>query len=227
MAGKVYQIDLRTSQDRSLLWKIEHLVESAGLGGVVKEQGLTAVKLHFGERGNTAFVRPILVRPIVDAVRKAGGKPFLTDANTLYVGTRGNAVDHLSTAILNGFDYSVAGRSAHHRRRDRRPGRHRRAHSPQTLQDRLHRIRHRKGRCARFRRPLQAPRSIRIRRGPSRTWAWEGLPGAEKWLSTPRWLLRLSQKNASAAVCAVISARTGPFPSSTAPRQNRGRTPGP
>lgn len=109
MAGKVYHIDLRTSHDRSLLWKIEHLVETAGLGGVVKRHGLTAVKLHFGERGNTAFVRPILVRPIVDAIRKSGGKPFLTDANTLYVGTRGNAVDHLSTAILNGFDYSVAG----------------------------------------------------------------------------------------------------------------------
>jgi uncharacterized protein len=109
MPSKVYRIDLRTTHDRSLLKKIEHLAEAAGLGEVVKKHGLTAVKLHFGERGNTAFVRPLLVRPVVDGIRKAGGNPFLTDANTLYVGTRGNAVDHLNTAILNGFDYSVAG----------------------------------------------------------------------------------------------------------------------
>jgi len=109
MLSKVYQIDLRTAHDRSLLKKIEGLAETAGLEEVVKKHGLIAIKLHFGERGNTAFVRPLLVRPVVDAIRKAGGKPFLTDANTLYVGTRGNAVDHLNTAILNGFDYSVAG----------------------------------------------------------------------------------------------------------------------
>lgn len=109
MLSKVYQIDLRADQGRSLLKKIELLAEAAGVESVVRRHGLTAVKLHFGERGNTAFVRPLLVRPIVDAIRKAGGKPFLTDANTLYVGTRGNAVDHLNTAVLNGFDFSVAG----------------------------------------------------------------------------------------------------------------------
>ncbi len=68
---------------------------------------MTALKIHFGERGNTAFVRPIFVRPLVDAVRELGGRPFLTDASTLYVGTRGNAVDHLTTALLNGFAPSV------------------------------------------------------------------------------------------------------------------------
>ncbi len=76
---------------------------------MVRTNGLTAIKIHFGERGNTAFIRPLLVRPIVDQVIEAGGKPFLTDSGTLYVGTRGNAVDHLTTAVLNGFDYSVVG----------------------------------------------------------------------------------------------------------------------
>jgi hypothetical protein len=68
---------------------------------------LVAIKLHFGERGNTAFIRPVFIRQIVDKVKAAGGKPFLTDANTLYVGTRSNSVDHLQTAIENGFAYSV------------------------------------------------------------------------------------------------------------------------
>lgn len=109
MASQVYHIDLRAGHNRSILDKIGQLAEAAGVEKIVKDRGLTAVKLHFGERGNTAFIRPLLVRPVVDAIKKAGGKPFITDANTLYVGTRGNAPDHLTTAILNGFDYSVAG----------------------------------------------------------------------------------------------------------------------
>jgi len=109
MGSSVFYIDLRASITQSLLEKIQGLVEAAGIGKVVKRRGLTAVKIHFGERGNTAFIRPLLIRPIVDAVKKAGGKPFLTDASTLYVGTRGNAVDHLNTAALNGFVEPVTG----------------------------------------------------------------------------------------------------------------------
>ncbi len=107
MSSKVYFSDLRVTDSRSLLDKIRSLAERAGMSEVVKKHGLTAIKIHFGERGNTAFVRPIFVRPLVDAVRELGGRPFLTDANTLYVGTRGNAVDHLTTAVLNGFAHSV------------------------------------------------------------------------------------------------------------------------
>jgi uncharacterized protein len=109
MSTPVYFIDLRATHDRGLLDKIQGLVEAAGIKKAVKRRGLTAVKLHFGERGNTAFIRPLLIRPVIDAIKAAGGKPFLTDAGTLYVGTRGNAVDHLHTAILNGFSYSALG----------------------------------------------------------------------------------------------------------------------
>lgn len=107
MASKVYFIDLRAGSKGSLLDKIRDLTEAAGIKKVVKRRALTAVKLHFGERGNTAFIRPLLIRPIIDAIKAAGGKPFVTDASTLYVGTRGNAVDHLHTAMLNGFSYPV------------------------------------------------------------------------------------------------------------------------
>jgi len=109
MKSQVFFIDLRASNSTSLLEKIRKLIQSAGIGQVVRKRGLTAVKIHFGERGNTAFIRPLFIRPIVDAVTEAGGRPFLTDANTLYVGTRGNAVDHLNTAVMNGFAYSVVG----------------------------------------------------------------------------------------------------------------------
>lgn len=105
----VYFIDLRADDSCNLLDKITLLLKEAGLSRRIPKRALTAVKIHFGERGNTAFVRPILVRPIVEAIGAAGGRPFLTDAGTLYVGTRGNAVDHLQTAIRHGFVPDVVG----------------------------------------------------------------------------------------------------------------------
>lgn len=70
---------------------------------------LTAVKLHFGEKGNDTYIRPVFIRAVVDEIKRCGGKPFLTDSNTLYAGSRKNSVDHLITAVENGFDYAVTG----------------------------------------------------------------------------------------------------------------------
>lgn len=105
----VYFSDLRVSPRQSLLDKVDSLLESAGLSSRVKRGDLVAVKLHFGEKGNTSFIRPIFIRRIVEAIKALGAKPFLTDANTLYVGSRGEAVSHIETAIANGFDYAVVG----------------------------------------------------------------------------------------------------------------------
>lgn len=68
---------------------------------------MAAVKLHFGELGNTAYIRPVFLRKIVEIIKKNNANPFLTDANTLYAGTRSDAPAHLVTAIQNGFAYSV------------------------------------------------------------------------------------------------------------------------
>ena len=103
----VYFSDLRTSPKESLPEKLLRLTDMVGLKQIVPERGLVAVKLHFGEKGNTACIRPAFVRQIVDRIRHYGGFPFLTDSNTLYVGTRSDSVSHLRTAIENGFAYSV------------------------------------------------------------------------------------------------------------------------
>ncbi len=107
MASKVYFIDLRAKKRESILKKFQRLVTKAGIGDIVDEKDFVAIKLHFGEKGNTAFIRPIFVRVVVDVVEKLGGKPFLTDTNTLYVGTRSDAVSHIRTAIENGFAFPV------------------------------------------------------------------------------------------------------------------------
>ena len=109
MNSQVYFTDLNTKQGESLLTKLERLLSRSGVLDGISAKDLVAIKLHFGERGNLAYVRPQYVRRVVEQVKKKGGRPFLTDANTLYVGSRANAVDHLETAIENGFDYAVVG----------------------------------------------------------------------------------------------------------------------
>jgi uncharacterized Fe-S center protein len=109
MAAEVFFTDMRTRRGQSMLDKFEALLDRVGIPGIIKTGDLTAIKLHFGEKGNTAFIRPQYLRRVVDKVKACGGKPFLTDANTLYVGSRANAVDHLVTAVENGFAFSVVG----------------------------------------------------------------------------------------------------------------------
>lgn len=107
MASNVYFIDFRANVQKNFMSKLQALLGAAGLPQVIGDRDLTAVKIHFGEMGNAAFIRPIYVRQIVAAIKHAGGVPFLTDANTLYVGTRSDAAHHLTTAVQNGFAYAV------------------------------------------------------------------------------------------------------------------------
>lgn len=107
MSSNVYFIDFRATYKENFVSKLNKLLTDAGLNNRIKKRDLTAVKLHFGELGNTAFIRPVYIRQLVKSIKSTGALPFLTDANTLYAGTRGDAPHHLMTAIQNGFDYSV------------------------------------------------------------------------------------------------------------------------
>jgi len=107
MASKVFFTDLKASFQENMPAKIAKLLETAGIAETVSKRDLTAVKIHFGEKGNTAFIRPVYIRTIIEAIRRLGSSPFLTDANTLYAGTRGDSASHITTAIQNGFAYSV------------------------------------------------------------------------------------------------------------------------
>ncbi|HHY28990.1 MAG TPA: DUF362 domain-containing protein [Desulfitobacterium dehalogenans] len=109
MTSEVYFTSMKINQGQSLLTKLEKLINRSGILQGIEKNDMVAIKVHFGERGNLAYIRPQFMRRVVDQVKIRGGRPFLTDANTLYVGSRSNAVDHLETAIENGFDYSVVG----------------------------------------------------------------------------------------------------------------------
>lgn len=107
MTAKVYFSSVKAQMGSGLLHKTEKLFDKAGFADFIEERDLVALKIHFGERGNTAFIPPIYARRVVERVKKAGGRPFLTDANTLYVGGRSNAVSHHATAVMNGFSYAT------------------------------------------------------------------------------------------------------------------------
>lgn len=103
MASKVYWADLRADYRENLPQKLTRLMKTAGMGQIDFEDKFAAIKLHFGEPGNLAFLRPNWAKAVADFVKERGGKPFLTDCNTLYVGGRKNALDHMDAAMLNGF----------------------------------------------------------------------------------------------------------------------------
>lgn len=107
--SKVYFTNLRTRAGRNLLDKYDLLLKKAGIEKIDFKNKFIAIKMHFGEPGNLAFVRPNYVARTVKKIRTLGGKPYLTDCNTLYFGARGNAVDHLQAAIENGFNYLSTG----------------------------------------------------------------------------------------------------------------------
>ncbi len=109
MASKVYFTNLRASQTGNLLQKLERMVRRAGIRDIDFKDKYVAVKIHFGEYGNVAYIRPNYAAVMVRIIRELGGKPFLTDANTLYSGSRDNAVDHLHTAMVNGFNPIATG----------------------------------------------------------------------------------------------------------------------
>lgn len=102
--AKVYWTNFRTkAMQESLLDKLNNLVLKAGIEKINFSNKYTAIKIHFGEPGNLAFLRPNFAKVIVDLIKSKGGKVFLTDSNTLYVGGRKNALDHIDAAYQNGY----------------------------------------------------------------------------------------------------------------------------
>ena len=101
--SKVYFTDMRTSFTENLPQKLTRLIDRAGLGTIDFDHKFVAIKIHFGELGNLAYLRPQYARALAAYIKERGGIPFLTDCNTLYVGSRKNAPEHIETAYINGY----------------------------------------------------------------------------------------------------------------------------
>ena len=101
--SKVYFSDLRALPGTNLPDKLKKLIRRAGIADIDFEKKMTAIKLHFGEPGNLSYLRPNWAKAVADVVKELGGRPFLTDCNTLYVGRRKDALEHIESAYENGF----------------------------------------------------------------------------------------------------------------------------
>lgn len=101
--AKVYYTNLRVEHNDNLLKKLQRLCRKAKIADIDFNKKFVAVKIHFGEPGNLSYLRPNYAKAVCDLVKDLGGKPFLTDCNTLYVGRRKEALEHLDSAYENGF----------------------------------------------------------------------------------------------------------------------------
>ncbi len=104
MGSQVCFADMHAKAGDSILAKFERLIEKAGIDQIDFKDKFVAVKVHFGEVGNMAFLRHQYAKVLCDHIKARGGKPFLTDCNTLYVGYRNNALNHLDAAFINGYN---------------------------------------------------------------------------------------------------------------------------
>lgn len=108
--AKVYFTDFRTvAYGDGLPAKLKKLMRRAGVGTIDMEGKFVAIKMHFGELGNISYLRPNYAKAVADLVKEEGGKPFLTDCNTMYPGSRKNALEHLYCAWENGFTPMTVG----------------------------------------------------------------------------------------------------------------------
>jgi uncharacterized Fe-S center protein len=101
--SNVYFADFRVRVGESVTHKLQRLLIKGGMDNIDFDGKFVAIKMHFGELGNLSFLRPNYAKAVADLVKERGGKPFLTDCNTLYPGSRKNALEHLDCAAINGF----------------------------------------------------------------------------------------------------------------------------
>lgn len=107
--SKVYFTNMRTSYNNNMLDKLRNLLLKSDFKDIDFKDKFVALKIHFGEYGNLAYIKPNYVKIVSDLIKEKGGHPFITDASTLYSGNRSDAISHMKVAELNGFNYITTG----------------------------------------------------------------------------------------------------------------------
>jgi uncharacterized protein len=104
MKSKVYFIEVSENENEALVsTKVQRLIGQSDLFCGLSADDKVILKLHFGEEGNTGYVRPAYVAAIAGAVLQRKAHPIVSDSNTLYRGRRMNSGDHLKLAFEHGF----------------------------------------------------------------------------------------------------------------------------
>ena len=110
MPSKVYFLPASENEGHDILAeKTRRIFGALGLDASVEKDAFVGIKIHFGEKGNTGFIKPPWLRYLIDDLKKQKAKVFLTDTNTLYLGNRSNSVEHLQLATQHGFSSEALG----------------------------------------------------------------------------------------------------------------------
>ena len=89
--------------------KVRRLVEESGILEGIEKSDYVGIKLHFGEKDNTGFIKPSLVKEVADLCKMRSDNVALIETNTIYLGSRSNAISHLKLAYSHGFGYEKVG----------------------------------------------------------------------------------------------------------------------
>jgi uncharacterized Fe-S center protein len=89
--------------------KAKKVYLATGFNDRIAEGDFAALKIHFGEAGNTGHIKPQWLAGLIWEIRQKTKHAFLTDSNTLYVGNRSNSIDHLRLAWSHGFTPETTG----------------------------------------------------------------------------------------------------------------------
>ncbi len=100
--AKVYFASARAKKwkySESMPGKLERLLKEIGLMNYFRPEEWVAVKTHFGSEGAHRIVRPVFLRKVVDALKRVGSLPFVTDT------VRIKGLDYLEVANQNGINH--------------------------------------------------------------------------------------------------------------------------
>jgi uncharacterized Fe-S center protein len=110
MPSKVFFLTASEKEGYEILAeKTKRIFDALGLEDSIKKDAFVGIKIHFGEKGNTGFLKPPWLKHLIDGLKKQKAKIFLTDTNTLYLGNRSNSVEHLQLAAQHGFSLEALG----------------------------------------------------------------------------------------------------------------------
>lgn len=110
MKSQVYFIPAAREEGTEIIAaKAERIYLVTGFQDRLNQNDFVGLKIHFGEKGNTGYIKPAWLKKMINRIKEKTSRAFFTDNNTLYLGERANAVNHLQQAAEHGFTYEGTG----------------------------------------------------------------------------------------------------------------------
>ncbi|MCR4430329.1 MAG: DUF362 domain-containing protein [Tepidanaerobacteraceae bacterium] len=106
MKSKVYFADARVKSydyKYSFVAKFEQILQMIDFNAFIRKNDYVAIKTHLGSYGAHRIVRPIFLKKVVDRVKEAGGRPFVTDT------VRIPGLEYLDVANMEGINHLSVG----------------------------------------------------------------------------------------------------------------------